>query len=166
MEVNKDLLCGNVASLIEFKNSIVHPIGEINLTLSIGVHLKRASLTTMFMTVDCHSSYNVILRHLFLTKDGHDNQPEDASDEILDPTRVEIVRGVSIGYVLPRRSNDDIVGNTTLIPQLLQLRLGHDTRGMVGPMILSVVVIRVDTDADSICVRKASMPLRPYLGDW
>lgn len=68
LEVNRDLLCGHVVSFIGFENIMVHPIGEINLTLSIGVHLRRASLTTMFTMVDCPSYYNLILGRLFLTE--------------------------------------------------------------------------------------------------
>ncbi|CAN6703111.1 unnamed protein product [Malus baccata var. baccata] len=41
---------------------------EMNVTLSIGSHLKRASLMTRFIIVDCPSSYNVILRRPFLTE--------------------------------------------------------------------------------------------------
>lgn len=66
--INWDLLWRNVAPLISLKDSLIHPIGEMNLTLSNGSHLKRAGLMTRFIIVGCPSSYNVILRRSFLTE--------------------------------------------------------------------------------------------------
>ncbi|KAM1043764.1 hypothetical protein ACFX2A_035790 [Malus domestica] len=59
--VNKDLLNRNLEPLIPFWDNIIHPIEEMNLTLSIGLHLRRTSLTTGFMIIDCFSYNNVIL---------------------------------------------------------------------------------------------------------
>ncbi|KAB2636114.1 hypothetical protein D8674_026648 [Pyrus ussuriensis x Pyrus communis] len=66
--VNRDLLNGNLEPLIPFGDNIIHPFKEMDLTLSIGLHLRRMSLTTGFTIVDCFSSNNVILGQPFFTE--------------------------------------------------------------------------------------------------
>lgn len=66
--VNRDLINGNLEPLIPFGDNIIHPFEEMDLTLSIGLHLRRMSLTTGFTIVDCFSSNNVILGQPFFTE--------------------------------------------------------------------------------------------------
>ncbi|RXH83676.1 hypothetical protein DVH24_005929 [Malus domestica] len=97
LKVNMDLLCDNIEPLISFEDILVHPIGETNLTLSIGGHPRRASLTTRFTILDYSSTYNVNFGQPFLIKMENDQRQLGVSKSVLCVSSKSEDQGVDQG---------------------------------------------------------------------
>ncbi|KAM1967827.1 hypothetical protein ACFX15_042830 [Malus domestica] len=58
--VAEHLLDRSISPLISFSGDIVQPIGSIHLPFTIGIDPYTATITTIFLVVDCPMTYNVI----------------------------------------------------------------------------------------------------------
>ncbi|XP_020417277.1 uncharacterized protein LOC109948520 [Prunus persica] len=68
LQVPTHLFDRSITPFVSFSSDVVQLIGSIHLPISIGSAQQRATVTTLFLIVDCPTTYNVILRRLALAQ--------------------------------------------------------------------------------------------------